>query len=340
VSLAWLPFKQIWVCDFEYRPQAGEHPWPVCMCALELRTGQEIRLWRGDLLALREAPFDTGPDAVMVAYAAAAEVSCFLELNWRPPARVIDLFAEHRVDTNGVDLPGGDGLLNALAIRGLAHIDAGEKQAMRDLIVNQTSWTPAQQREILDYCMSDCTALAALMPAMASTIELPFALIRGRFGGAAIAHMQRVGIPMDVPLYRQTVDNWEGLKLDLIADVDAAFGVFDGVHFRIAAFAAWLEAHDIQGWPRTESGLLSLEGDTFDEQIALHPELPELQSLRELRATLGRMRLIGLEIGADGRNRCSLMPYAAVTSRHLPSSNKFLFGPARWLRSFAKPPEG
>ena len=340
MSLATLPFRSVWACDFEYRLQAGEHPWPVCMCARELRTGQEMRLWRDDLLALPQAPFDIGPDAVMIAYAAAAELSCFLELGWRLPVNVIDLFAEHRVDTNGVELIGGNGLLNALAIRGLAHIDAGEKQAMRDLIINQTSWTPEQQREILDYCMSDCTALAALLPAMTSTIELPFALVRGRFGGAAVARMQRAGIPIDVPLYRRTVDNWECLKLDLIADVDAAFGVYDGVHFRIAAFAAWLEAHDIHGWPRTESGMLSLEDDTFLEQIALHPELPELQSLREVRATLGRMRLIGLEIGADGRNRCSLMPFAAVTGRNLPSSNKFLFGPARWLRSFARPPEG
>lgn len=40
---------------------------------------------------------------------------------------VIDLFAEHRVETNGRKLPCGNGLLGALAIRGLAHIDAGEK---------------------------------------------------------------------------------------------------------------------------------------------------------------------------------------------------------------------
>jgi hypothetical protein len=44
---------------------------------------------------------------------------------------VIDLFAEHRVATNGIPLPCGNGLLGALAIRGLAHIDAGEKEEMR-----------------------------------------------------------------------------------------------------------------------------------------------------------------------------------------------------------------
>jgi DNA polymerase I len=52
------------------------------------------------------------------------------------------------------------------------------------------------------------------------------------------------------------------------------------------------------------------------------------------------MRLIGLEIGDDGRNRCSLMPFQAITGRNLPSSRKFIFGPARWLRGFIRPPEG
>ena len=52
------------------------------------------------------------------------------------------------------------------------------------------------------------------------------------------------------------------------------------------------------------------------------------------------MRLIGLEIGADGRNRTGLMPFQAITGRNLPSASKFIFGPARWLRGFIKPPEG
>ena len=287
VNFGGLPFGSVWAVDFEYRSSPGERPWPVCMCARELRTGQELRLWRDELLSLRQAPFDVGPDAVMVAYAAAAELSCFLELGWPPPINVIDLFAEHRADTNGLRLACGNGLLAALAIRGLAHIDAGEKQSMRDLIINRTSWTPEEQCEILGYCMSDVVALAALLPVMAPTLELPFALLRGRYG-AAVARMERAGIPIDAPLYRQVVDHWEGLKLDLIADVDAAFGVYDGPHFRTAAFAAWLQARDVRDWPLTEvSGALALDDDTFLEQIALHPELPALQSLRELARHTG-----------------------------------------------------
>ena len=52
------------------------------------------------------------------------------------------------------------------------------------------------------------------------------------------------------------------------------------------------------------------------------------------------MRLIGLEIGTDWRNRTALMPFQAITGRNLPSASRFIFGPARWLRGFIKPPEG
>ena len=331
-----LPFREIWACDFEYRAPTGERPQPVCMCARDLRSGREIRLWGNDLRR-RAAPFDTGPNSVLVAYAAAAELSCFLELGWPVPTNVIDLFAEHRVATNGIPLACGNGLLGALAIRGLAHIDAGEKEEMRHLVLGQTDYSDAERAAILAYCMSDVDALAALLPTL--PIELPFALLRGRYG-AAVARMERAGIPIDVELYSRVVENWEALKRDLIGEVNVVFDVYDDGHFRLARLEKWLADHRIVNWPRTETGLLATDEDSFDEQIALHPELPELRLLRELRATLSRMRLIGLSLGADDRNRTALMPFQAITGRNLPSASKFIFGPARWLRGFIKPPEG
>ena len=109
----------------------------------------------GTISGSSAAPFDVGPDSVLVAYAAAAELSCFLELGWPLPVNVIDLFAEHRVATNGIPLPCGNGLLGALAIRGLAHIDAGEKEEMRRLILSQTDYSDVERTAILAYCMSE-----------------------------------------------------------------------------------------------------------------------------------------------------------------------------------------
>jgi DNA polymerase-1 len=163
-----IPFPRAWCVDFEFQQPAGERPRPVCMVAKEFFTGGKIRMWRDELLALHRAPFDVGDDAVMVAYAAQAELSCFLALGWPLPVNVIDLFVEHRVTTNGLVLPCGNGLLGALACRGLGHIDAGEKEAMRRLILDQDWWSEQQRRDIFDYCETDVDGLIALLRVMAS----------------------------------------------------------------------------------------------------------------------------------------------------------------------------
>ena len=328
-------FAEIWCADFEFRADPGEHPWPVCMVAQELKTGKVIRLWRDELLTLRHAPFDVGPGSLFVAYFASAEFGCFLELGWALPEMVLDLYAEHRCETNGEKTLCGDGLLGALALRGLGHIDAGEKEQMRKLILEQRQWTEDEKRRILDYCATDVTGTAALFSRMARSIDWPRALLRGRYM-KAVARMERNGVPVDTSLHREMVTNWGELKVRLIASVDADFGVYEGTSFRANQFAALLSARRI-AWPKYPSGVLKLDDDTFRDQAR---RWPELQPLHELRATLSGLRLTGLEVGSDGRNRCLLSPFKAVTSRNQPSNTKFIFGPARWIRGLIKPPEG
>jgi DNA polymerase-1 len=62
--------------------------------------------------------------------------------------------------------------------------------------------------------------------------------------------------------------------------------------------------------------------------------------LRELRATLGEMRLSDLAVGRDGRNRTMLSAFRARTSRNQPSNTRSIFGPSVWLRGLIKPPPG
>ena len=81
-------FREVWLCDFEFRAPDGERPEPLCMVAREWRIGRTLRLWQDELARLREAPFAIGPDALFVAYYASAELGCFLALDWPAPARV------------------------------------------------------------------------------------------------------------------------------------------------------------------------------------------------------------------------------------------------------------
>ena len=329
------PFREVWCADFEFRNDPGECPWVVCLAARELIGGREIRMWREELLLLHQAPFDTGPDVAFVAFYASAELGCFLELGWPLPINVIDLFAEHRVETNGQKLSCGNGLLGALAVRGLAHIDADEKDAMRQLICNQRQWSQAEQRAILDYCASDVAGLTALTPVMARSIDWPRARIRGRYMAAA-ARMERTGIPIDALLHQRLLDNWAPIKQHLIAEVDVAYGVFEEGSFKRERFAQYLQANGLP-WRRLPSGTLALDDETFDEQARSHPQL---RPLYELRVTLGRLRLSDLPVGADHRARCLLSAFQAVTGRNQPSSSKFVFGPARWMRGLVREQPG
>ena len=329
------PFREIWCVDFEFRIDPGERPWPVCMVARELRTGREIRLWRGELLALDRAPFDSGPDSLFVAYAASAEIGCFLELGWPLPVNILDLYFENRTETNGLKIPGGNGILGALAHRGLAHIDSNVKEAMRQLVIGQRDWSDAQQHAILDYCGSDVDAVATLLPRMVPTVDWDCALLRGRYA-LAVAHIERNGVPIDRQLYVRLVGNWRQIKLALIAQVDADYGVYEGATFKHERFARYLVTHGI-AWPRTPSGRLALDDDTFRDQAL---RWPILSPLRELRVTLDAMRELNLRVGTDGRARCSIKPFMAVTGRNQPSTNEFIFGPAKWLRGLIRPPDG
>ena len=328
-------FREIWAVDFEFNGPDGELKRPVCMVAREGRSGREIRLWRDELHRLRAAPFDVGPSSLFAAFLASAELGCFLQLGWKLPANVLDLYAEHRVRTNGLILPTDNGLLGACALRGIPTITGARKDAMRDVILDQDAWSPTQMQEIMDYCAEDVIVTGKLLGKMVREIDMPRALLRGRYM-KAVASMERIGIPVDLPLLDQLREQWSSLKSRLIRDVDVGFGVYDGTAFKAKAFMALLKRLNIP-WPLLESGMPMLDNDTFKEQARAYPAI---NALHELRSTIGKLRLTGLQVGRDGRNRCMLSPFSSSTGRNQPSNAKFLFGPAVWMRGLMRPPEG
>ena len=326
-------FDEIWCVDAEYSCHPGCQPEPICVVARELRSGRELRLWQDELATLSAAPFRTDERALFVSYAAPAEFSVFHALGWPAPARVLDLFVEFRAITNGLSTPSGAGLLGALVYHGLPAMDGAEKQSMRDLAIRGGPFTDDERKALLDYCAEDVHALERLLPRMLPRIDVPRALLRGRYGWAS-ASMEHRGIPIDVPMFKHLKNRWGHTQTALVEEVDARYGVFDGTTFKREKFADWLIASGIP-WPRLESGQLDLKDDTFRSMAKAHPAIAEL---RELRAALGKMRLFDdLAIGPDGRNRTGIMPFRARTGRNQPSNAKFIFGPSRWLRSLIKP---
>ena len=333
-------FTEIWNVDFEYRQpdDNSERPWPLCMVAHELRSRRELRLWRDDLLKLRATPFDVGEHSLVVAYAVAAEASCFLALGWRMPTHVIDLYAEHLLAINGLGLSGeAYTLIGAMARHRLSVMTAAHKEGMRNKIIGQDHWSADEAREILSYCADDVNAGERLLQAMVDKdlIDWERALWRGAYM-AATAHISHNGIPIDGELHWRLLENWPRLKRTLIERVDTRYGVYVGDSFNRSRFAACLVRNGIP-WPQLPSGQLQLEQQVFKSQAAAYPVLAPL---RELTLTLAQMRSTGLSIGADGRNRYWLAPLRSKTGRNQPSSSKNILGSAAWLRGLITPPQG
>jgi DNA polymerase-1 len=332
-----LPFDEVVLLDFEYSAPPGERPRPVCLVAWELRSSRRFRVWLDELTAMSQPPFAVGDSVLVVAYYASAEVTCFLGLGWAPPRHLLDLFTEFRCLTNGRSLPCGNGLLGAATYFGVSGMSAEDKAGFRAL-AQQVEWTRAQQSALLGYCEHDVELLSRVLPHVLEPmgdVDLGRALLRGRFMVAA-GRIEHAGVPIDVAALARLRDGWDTIKAELIARVDDAYGVFIGTSFSAEKFDQWLARADIP-WPRTATGRLALDDDTFRDMARAHAELAPL---RELRVALGQLRLADLAVGNDGRNRTLLSAFGSATGRNQPSSSKFIFGPAVWIRSLIRPESG
>jgi hypothetical protein len=326
-------FREIVLADFEFEVSPGERPVPICLVAKELRSNRTYRVIQSEFGAA--PPHATGPDVLFVAFYASAELGCYLSLGWRMPDRILDLFTEFRNHTNGLSTPAGAGLLGALTFFGLDGMGATTKKELQEAIGTGTWRGRYTADEILDYCESDVLALERLLPLMLPVIDLPRALLRGRYMASA-ATIEHAGVPIDTTTLHLLRDKWVSIQDRLIAGIDSQYHVYEGRTFKQERFAKFLENRGIP-WPRLGSGALDLGDDTFRQMAKAHPEI---SALRELRSALSELRLNDLAVGRDGRNRTILSAFRSRSGRNQPSNAKFIFGPSVWLRGLIKPPPG
>ena len=107
----------------------------------------------------------------------------------------------------------GAGLIAAATYFGIDAIDSTAKQGM---VATHPARRPVVRRRAgrrsCDYCESDVLLLERLLPAMLPRIDLPRALLRGRFMKAAAA-IEWNGMPIDtvtLELLRQPLDRNSG----------------------------------------------------------------------------------------------------------------------------------
>ena len=335
-------FKEIWIRDTEYVSRPGERPIPVCEVAREFRTKRTIRLFQDELTSVH--PYSIGPESLIVVFFAPAEAGFDLELGRPRPARILDLNVEYRNHWNCLetlvdkkiykaDEPKikRNSLIGALMQYGLDSIGVSEKEEMRGLINTNGPWTPEQQLEITNYCESDVDGTERLLRAMLPKLDIPRALLRGRYACCSAA-VERNGLPIDVPLFTEVRDRWESIQKELIARVDAQYGVYDGTSFNTAKFERWLAGRP---WPRYPDGRPILTDLVFRDMAKLYPEI---NLLRESRRTQSKLRVYKLPIGKDGFNRFPSRPFCTRTRRNAPPSSESILGSSPWARGFIKPP--
>lgn len=335
----------VWHVDFEFGQDENLLPVPKALTAIEQFSGETIQLRGPELIKLGAAPWPTGAGAITVAYFASAEMGCFLKLGWELPVNVLDLYAEFRVLTNGLPLPAGNGLLGALAAFNLPlTVSEGDKDTMRQLAMADREYTEAEWLALMDYNASDVRATLALESNLRPHLNLDHALLRGEYM-KSVARMEHQGIPLDGELLGKLEAHWPALIGHLIAMTDKEFklqgqtpcvGIFQNGSFKANRWLTWCAQEGID-WPTLPSGTPDLKNETF--KLMEHRD-PRIAKMRQLRKTLGEVRVSDLPIGKDGRNRVLFSPFGTKTGRNAPSTTKFIFGRSAWMRSLIKPETG
>jgi DNA polymerase I len=332
MSSAWSDYAAEWCVDFEFTPRDGEaDPIPVCMVAIESKSGQVIKQRVGEFSPA--PPFDIGPRSLFVAYMSTAELSCFDALGWPYPHNILDPYVEYRRKMNG--LIGKLGLLYAAEAYGIDAMDSARKAAMQTIAAAGGPWTAETLRELVDYCTDDVRVLVRLVDRMRPEIDLPRALLRGQ-AMAATRCIERAGIPIDVATLRRLCEHWPNIKSKLIAETDREYGVYDGTVFKMDRFEAYLSQNGI-GWPRLDSGALDTKDATFKTMAKAYRQL---ENLRQLRKTIDGLRPTDLLVGSDNRSRSELWPFGTKTSRYRPGAKTFILLQPKWFRSLIKPERG
>ena len=347
-----LPFREIWIVDSEYYPGTGKASGgrdgdaitPLCVVAHEMRSGRVVRLWQDELGPF--PPYRLDADAVIVSFFSTAEFGTHIALGWGEPVCALDAYVEFRHFVNDGQIKSGDRENGFFSIGGALRyfcedeIDVTHKKEMRDRILEGPPFTDQERRDILDYCEDDVRALERLVPHIIPTIRsLEHAQFRAKYTWT-IAQQERRGVPLDLPLLTRIRHNWDGIRADLVTELDGPFGIYEIVdgkpHWRRQRFADYVRRSHMS-WLTRADGSLDESDQAFRE---MEGKYPHIAPLRELRYSLSKLRLNDLQVGNDGRNRTLLGPYGTKTGRNAPGNSKFVFGPAKWIRFLITPPIG
>jgi hypothetical protein len=368
-------------CDFEFQPDNRRVLVGAFLDGANMdRTTIDFRTPSGAEALSRYVA--ARPDHTWVAYAAQAEMSCFLWLGLDiRPMRWIDLMAElHMVcGTTSAYFLRRPSLLGHMSVLDInpaplrmpeGRTPEQHKEAMRALILGQSSWTDDEWADICHYCWSDVLPLVDLLDwlnafhdargtRLAGVWDGDIAALRGEYlkASAILEHRSR-GIPVDVEWLRDIFRHRKAIRNALAERCNAHYGhpiyrqkrtviAIDpltkvrryevGYSFNYAGLEAYLSTQPFYDeWERTNAGRRKLEDSYLDDLIRDFPVLAEFKQTRNTLAQLNNEGLVALE--RDGHIRPESIAFYTRTGRNQPMAARgFLFNLPPWLRSVIRP---
>ena len=332
----------IFIWDTEYRQPSGENPTVVCMVIKNIINGHTYRLSGKNLNTF---PVPITEDSLFVAHYAPAEINSILALGCKKPKFIFDTYVESKKLYWGKQDGFAFTQLECCARYGIKGVMSKEhKDGMRDLILENETYTKKQMTDIIEYCEEDVLTLEKLFYKILEDYEKEGAdpatiLTQAVFHGQSMsvcAQIETNGIPMNTELFNDFNEHFPSIKHDIIIEANKTLNVFDDSNkFKKDKFNDLILKLGLQEeWPRSDkTKKLKEDKDTLKK----FKHIPEIQLLRETLDFSKANNLKGYQVGRDGRSRTNLSMFGQITGRTNVSTSKSPYSAPKWLRGFIKP---
>ncbi len=329
-----------WDSEYSTVPK-GDRIRPLCCGVMSLVTGEYQFAW-ADKNEPKPSLLDFQDDNVLwVTYAAPAEWGYAINAGFATwdslPSNIIDLYAEDRLEINGLENMFKQKLkaklIYALHRHGITDPYGEQKEPLQKLIGNCpdfTLLTPKEREDIRIYQRQDVDMHAALFLDMAPKMNVEQALARGDYSRVTACYEWH-GQPVDVEMVNRLTKMRPVMRNMIIEEMEEThhYGVFvrnqkgewqmSNEGLRDLVFK-----HGLQDlWPVTATGKYSIANPkrgSEDEKV--------LKRMANYDATLKPLEMgirladsfksFGLPVGSDGRNRPGNLPFEQKTMRSSP----------------------
>lgn len=246
--------------------------------------------------------------------------------------------------------------LSAMVLKCLdVDLNSEHKTRMRDLILNQTSWTGEEKEEILRYCRSD---VPNIFPCLLKFPHYTFSFFwndahwRGRWG-VNLALCENNGIPIDLDGIFSFAASYDEVKEEIIGECNSVYPFF--LPKKIKKKIEYIQSYTqlvqfikekslLSVWPRTETHRFKADEETLDSFRGYK----EIEALRKCLQILRQAKWYRPDaisdflsrVGEDERLRPYLNGLGTATGRNAPPSKQFILAQSKWARALITPPPG